>query len=453
MKRRKYQINQVMQKAMYVCMACLILILIGKFAFPRIGRQTGSMLSEGARERSAAIVDQIWDFAYPGRGGVERKEGKKYDLPWMVEVILERIPSYRYQEELAKVPNVPDQDPSFQEYLENHKFLKEYEYLLSEFAGGDMGSEHTDSGAGGTELAANESAAGENMPGASKAAEKQDVVGEVKVASSQTLLPTKTSLPVIGKEYVKEQLADYDFLMKHFYSVHSTTTAGRDLMKADTFLSKDFSLTEGNDKPQILIYHTHSQEEFADYHSGNTEATIANVGEYLTELLRAKGYSVIHDTSVYDLHNGKLDRNKAYTYALDGITRILQENPSIQVVLDVHRDGVKEDTHLVHEVNGKMTAPIMFFNGMCQTPTGPIEYLPNPYREDNLAFSFQMQLYAEAYFPGYTRKIYLKGLRYNQHLRPRSALIEVGAQTNTYEEARNAMEPLAELLDMVLQTK
>ena len=50
-----------------------------------------------------------------------------------------------------------------------------------------------------------------------------------------------------------------------------------------------------------------------------------------------------------------------------------------------------------------------------------------------------------------TRKIYLKGLRYNLHLRPRSSLIEVGAQTNTYEEARNAMEPLAELLDMVLQ--
>ncbi len=58
---------------------------------------------------------------------------------------------------------------------------------------------------------------------------------------------------------------------------------------------------------------------------------------------------------------------------------------------------------------------------------------------------------AQAYFPGFTRKIYLKGLRYNLHLRPRSALIEVGAQTNTFEEALNAMEPLAELLDMVLQ--
>ena len=92
----------------------------------------------------------------------------------------------------------------------------------------------------------------------------------------------------------------------------------------------------------------------------------------------------------------------------------------------------------------------MFFNGMSQTPEGPIEYLQNPYKQENLAFSLQMQLDAAAYYPGFTRKIYLKGLRYNLHLRPRSALIEVGAQTNTYEEARNAMEPLAEILDMVL---
>ena len=62
-----------------------------------------------------------------------------------------------------------------------------------------------------------------------------------------------------------------------------------------------------------------------------------------------------------------------------------------------------------------------------------------------------MQLNAAAYFHGFTRNIYLKGLRYNLHLRPRSSLIEAGAQTNTYEEARNAMEPLAELLDMVLR--
>ena len=72
---------------------------------------------------------------------------------------------------------------------------------------------------------------------------------------------------------------------------------------------------------------------------------------------------------------------------------------------------------------------------------------------ENHAFSQKMQQGAQAYFPGFARKIYLKGLRYNLHLRPKSALIEAGAQTNTFEEVKNAMEPLAQLLDMVLQGK
>ena len=112
------------------------------------------------------------------------------------------------------------------------------------------------------------------------------------------------------------------------------------------------------------------------------------------------------------MKNGQLDRSKAYNYALDGITNILQQNPSIEVVLDIHRDGVGENLHLVTQVDGRDTAQIMFFNGLSQTPEGPIEYLQNPYREDNLAFSLQMQLGAAAYYPGFTRKIYLKGLRY-----------------------------------------
>ncbi len=160
---------------------------------------------------------------------------------------------------------------------------------------------------------------------------------------------------------------------------------------------------------------------------------------------------MIHDTSSYDLKGGKLDRSKAYNYALEGISKILKENPSIQVVLDLHRDGVKESLHLVSEVGGKPTANIMFFQGMSRTPEGEIAYLPNPFLKENLAFSLQMQLDAAQRFPGYTRKIYMKGLRYNLHLRPRSALIEVGAQTNSGQEAMNAMEPLAELLDRVLQ--
>ena len=212
------------------------------------------------------------------------------------------------------------------------------------------------------------------------------------------------------------------------------------------------SITKDVTKPQILIFHTHSQETFADSVAGDPTTTIVGVGDYLTELLTQKyGYQVIHDTSVYDYVDGKLDRSKAYTYAEEGIAKILQENPSIEVVIDLHRDGVAEGTHLVTEVDGRQTAQIMFFNGLSRTrANGNISYLPNPYLEDNLAFSLQMEIAAAKYYPGFARHIFLRAYRYNMHFKPKTLLVEAGAQTNTVEEMRNAMELLAELLHQVL---
>ena len=280
---------------------------------------------------------------------------------------------------------------------------------------------------------------------------ENDIKNETSPDENPTLtaLLASTTFNPANSGIILEKLGDYDYLMKKFYNVHPTTTADRGIMQAEEFLTADLSIEKDAAIPQILIYHTHSQEKYADY-PGDPDADVVHLGEYLTELLREKGYNVIHDESVYDYRNGKLDRSAAYTYALDGITGILQKYPSIEVVLDVHRDGVADGTRLVTEIDGIQTAKIMFFNGTSMSPDGPIEYLPNPNLSKNLAFSFQMQLLAAGKYPGLTRKIYLKGLRYNEHVRARSALIEVGAQTNTYAEAKAAMVPLADLLDQVL---
>lgn len=175
------------------------------------------------------------------------------------------------------------------------------------------------------------------------------------------------------------------------------------ILRPEEFLNKDLSITKDVTKPQILIFHTHSQETFADSVAGDPTTTIVGVGDYLTELLTQKyGYQVIHDTSVYDYVDGKLDRSKAYTYAEEGIAKILQENPSIEVVIDLHRDGVAETTHLLTEVDGKKMAKIMFFNGLSYSRVnGDIGYLYNPYRDDNLAMSLQMQLIGKAYYPDF----------------------------------------------------
>ena len=103
-------------------------------------------------------------------------------------------------------------------------------------------------------------------------------------------------------------------------------------------------MTTGNDQPQILVYHSHSQEEFIDSNPGDPSTSIVGVGEYLVRLLRdTYGYNVLHVTDTFDIVDGKLDRNKAYNYAQDKISQVLEENPSVEVVIDLHRDGVPDD--------------------------------------------------------------------------------------------------------------
>ncbi len=167
----------------------------------------------------------------------------------------------------------------------------------------------------------------------------------------------------------------------------------------------------------------------------------------MTKLLGDYGFHVLHHTGEYDVNT----RDDAYAKAGPVIEQILKENPSIEVVIDLHRDGVAEGTRLVTDVQGKQTASIMFFNGLSRTTAnGDISYLPNPYIQDNLAFSLQMQIAAQEYYPGFSRTIYLKGYRYNMHYCPKSLLVEVGAQTNTVQEAMNAMEPLADVIAKVI---
>lgn len=256
-----------------------------------------------------------------------------------------------------------------------------------------------------------------------------------------------------GTNYTVEQLSDIDFLLGQFYVVDSSTVVYEKDFPVKKYLKRDFKLTQDNSKPQILIYHTHSQEGFSDTVEGDRDTTIVGVGDYLTEVLTKQfHYNVIHNTETFDLVDGVLDRSKAYDYAGKAIAQVLADNPSIQMVIDLHRDGVREDLHLVTQVNEKPTAQIMFFNGMSRLKDlGEIDYLHNPHLSDNLAFSLQMKLKAEAYYPGFTRRNYINAYEYNLNMSERCMLVEAGAQTNSVQEVKNAMEPLAMLLHMVLQ--
>ena len=343
-------------------------------------------------------------------------------------------------------------DPSYYKYLEEQEVRQEYTDFLTRVSGSRLAAGTLLGTWNGLTCESGEENSGETDAGtlcADGGNGVTDGTDENSAVESGNGMANPAAL--VDSPRLRKKLEDYDYLVQHFFTIHPTAAIDRSLMNAEAFLSMDLTIEKDEaDGPQILIYHTHSQENYADQAGSGGKGAVVALGEELAERLRAKGYQVWHDTTAYDMKSGHLDRSRAYTYACEGVTNLLQKYPSIQVILDVHRDGVNEQTRLVTQIDGKPTARIMFFNGTSETPDGAIEYLANPYRKENLAFSFQMKWDADQRYPGFTRTIYLKGLRYNLHLRPRSALIEVGAQTNTYEEAVNAMDPLAELLDQVL---
>lgn len=265
----------------------------------------------------------------------------------------------------------------------------------------------------------------------------------VETMSGSIILRTVPSFTYDWTQY--QELED---LVKGFYIVDPTTTATAERLNIAELTGADMTLKGSAESPQILIYHTHSLEAYADSTQGDLSTGVVGAGEYLAQLLRTQyGFNVIHHTGQYDVEN----RDRAYSCAEPAIRQILEENPTIEVVIDLHRDAVKEDVRLVADIDGRPTAKFMFFNGLSYNNTqGNIDYLYNPYIKDNLAFSFQAQALANEYYPGVTRGIYLRALRYNMHFCPKSMLIELGAQTNTCEEVWNAVPIIAQILGMEL---
>lgn len=291
----------------------------------------------------------------------------------------------------------------------------------------------------------------EEQTGAEEQSEMTELSGQETLTGDEQDTSQSAFIPHTQQTVISDELLqDADAVLETFYTIDSNTAVSDGQIDAQRFLETDLTLEETeSDGPQILIYHTHSQEGFADSTEGDPSTTIVGVGERLAQILmETYGYRVLHHTGEYDVP----DRDTAYGEALPAIQQILEDNPSIEVVIDLHRDQMDESTRLVTDIDGRPTARFMFFNGLSYTKkTGAISYLTNENLEGNLAFSFQMQKTAAEYYPGLTRKIYLKGYRYNMHLRARTLLIELGAQNNTLEEAMNACEPLAHILSLVLQ--
>lgn len=285
------------------------------------------------------------------------------------------------------------------------------------------------------------------------------VIGADEVEFSKTTAITAGGSPLFVTAEQLAKLQDFSYLKSRYYIIDSRTSLAAEDIDVTQALGLNLKIEKTKKEPKILIFHTHSHEGFADSDmSKGLSEGIWGVGEELKRILEEDyGIGVIHDTGQYDVVNGKGQVTGAYERMEPPIREILAKYPSIEVCIDLHRDGVAEGTRLVTEVDGKTCAKVMFFNGLCRLQKNgtaqPISGLENPYLKENLAFSLQMKTAADSLYPDFTRKIYLNAYRFSLHMLPRSTLIEVGAQTNTKQEALNAMQPLAKVLAEVLLEK
>lgn len=267
-------------------------------------------------------------------------------------------------------------------------------------------------------------------------------------------VPPVTEPEGLGIREVLEErfgtLSEVPFMdfFSNYYIEDASTKAVPDLFDPEALADYDCAI-EKKESPQILIFHTHGSEGYADSRAGVTEDTVIGVGELLAKELRETyGYEVIHETTVFDRKaDGTDDRNNAYNNALPVVTAILEKYPSIEVVIDLHRDSGEARTSVI---NGVSTAKVMLFNGLCRTKDGPVTYYSNENLQGNLAFSLHLQVTGNELYPGLMHRIYLKSYRYNMHLKEKYTLVELGTHKNTVAEAKAAMIPFAETIATVL---
>ena len=199
-------------------------------------------------------------------------------------------------------------------------------------------------------------------------------------------------------------------------------------------------LIEDKSAPTVLIYHTHTTESYLlsdngvfyeDYETRSTDSrkNMIRVGDEICRVLDAEGIGYIHDTGIYDdIYEGAYSRSRV------SVEKYLRDYPTIQIVLDVHRDAIyysdTERAKPTAEIDGKKAAQIMIITG---AEEGYITDFPN--WENNLKFALLFQETAEKHSEGLMKPLYFCQRKYNMDLGVCSLLLETGTDANTLDEA------------------
>lgn len=216
-------------------------------------------------------------------------------------------------------------------------------------------------------------------------------------------------------------------------------------------LTPNYNLINKND---LIIYHTHTCESYTPSEqnkyiaSGNFRTTdlnysVAKVGEVLANNLKQKGFNVTHDKTYHDYpaYTG------SYTKSLTTINSLLSQNPTCELIIDLHRDALGSSSSYGPSViiGDEKVAQLMFVIG---TDGGG---LTHPNWINNLKVAISIQEKAEEMYPGLFKPMIVRNSRYNQHVSNGAFIIEVGATGNTLEECTGSMKYLSNVINEVIK--
>ena len=252
-------------------------------------------------------------------------------------------------------------------------------------------------------------------------------------------LPSATEEPdgIIPRTMVAGTSASY--VNSGSVSIYNHTDYTLDI---DQLLADAPALTAGSDAPQVLIFHSHATEAYTpsgtdvyeesdSYRTLNTDQNMVRVGEEMAKIFEDAGIEVIHDTTLYDYPS----YNEAYNRSSAGVAHWLEEYPSIQLVLDVHRDALAASDGTIYKTvagtveNCAQVMMVMGSDAMGQE---------HPNWRINLSLATSIQKALADKWSTLARPLVLRTSRFNQHQSTGEILLEVGTHGNTLQEAITA---------------
>ena len=266
---------------------------------------------------------------------------------------------------------------------------------------------------------------------------------------SQTEIIQEEKTIVISKEATTENVSERNLAENYNMTYGNVKIRNQSDCEITEEICNPSDLNLQNPKT-VLIYHTHTCESYTpsekynytmtgNYRTTDNNYNMVKVGNELKKYLEQKGFTVIHNTTCHDYpaYSGSYDRS--YTTIQD----VINKNPKIGLVIDLHRDAVGDGSSYgpTVKVNGESVAQLMFVIG---TNGGGLEH---PNWVQNLKTAVKIQETGNTMYQGLFRPMIVRNSRYNQHLAKGASIIEVGATGNTLEECLLSMQCLANVIE------